>query len=399
MANVINATSTGNGGLITTGDDSGVLNIQTNETTAISIDASQNATFTNGANLPNTFGFKNRVINGNMAIAQRGVGPTTCSQQVTTYALDRFGIYKDNSSATVTMTQSSTAPAGFSKSLLVTPTTGSAPTAAQELQLRQSIEGYNVADFGWGTADAVNATLSFWVRSSLTGTFAFAIQSYGSGTTYVTTYTINSANTWEYKTITIPKVTTGTWAADNNPAINLIWDLGGGSNYNTTANTWTSGNYYTVSGTTKLVGTTNATFYITGVQFEKGSAATSFDFRSYGTELALCQRYYWLCNGATYQYSIPGSGDIGGNSMFNITFPVPMRATPATISYSGTAPWFYYNSAGGVRQQTNLTSVNSFGAGTNAMRVIASGVGASGLFSWIDIGGSATGAFSISAEF
>jgi hypothetical protein len=165
----------------------------------------------------------------------------------------------------------------------------------------------------------------------VTGTFAIAIQSYGSASTYVTTYTINSANTWETKSVTFPKTTTGTWAADNGATINLIWDLGGGSDFNTTANTWTSGNYYTVTGTTKLVSTTNATFYITGVQLEKGTQATSFDFRSIGTELALCQRYYVPLGG-----NLVGMLNGSGTAQGFVFLPVAPRSTPS-VSYTGTA--------------------------------------------------------------
>lgn len=274
------------------------------------------------------FGFKNRIINGAMMIDQRNNGGTvTSGHQTTTFCVDRFNTYKDNTSAVVTMQRTTVAPPGFSHSLLVKPTTGSAPTAAQELQLRHSIEGFNIADFNWGTANAVDIVLSFWVRSSLVGTFAFGVQSYGSGTTYVTTYTIDQADTWERKTISIPKVTTGTWAVNNMPTMNLIWDLGGGSNYNTTPNTWTSGNYYTTAGTTKLVSATNATFYITGVQIEKGTTSTSFDYRPYGTELALCQRYcFTLGNGVDSNWGI-GRWE-GTAALIQIIFPQQMRSVP-----------------------------------------------------------------------
>jgi hypothetical protein len=339
-------------------------------------------TFSSEISVPNTFGFKNRIINGDMTIAQRGVGPTTCGHQTTTYALDRFGIYKDNTSATVTMTQSSTAPAGFSKSLLVTVTTGSAPTSGQELQLRQSIEGYNVADFCWGTADAVDVTLSFRVRSSLTGTFAVGVQSNGSATTYVTTYTINSANTWETKTVTIPKITTGTWNSDNGATFNLIWDLGGGSNYNTTANTWTSGNYYTVAGTTKLVSTTNATLYLTGVQLEKGTQATSFDFRSIGQELALCQRYYQK----TYNLDVaPGTntdlglptitvGTYNAAEYCTVQLKVSMRAAPSVSYYTQTGTLgsidVFTTSANATSSSVTLANI-----GSNSFRIQISRAG------------------------
>ena len=354
------------------------------------------------ASTTGTPGFKNRVINGSMVVDQRGsaASPVTIPNGSSAFSVDQFRTYKDTATGVLTAQQSSTAPTGFIKSLLLTASTGFSAGAGDYLTIVNSIEGTNVADLNCGTANAATVTLSFWVRSSITGTYAASLTNSANSRSYVATYTISSANTFEYKTITIPLDTSGTWLTDNGAGMRIRFDLGSGSNYNTTANTWATGTLTRTSACVNWTATTGATFYVTGVQLEKGTTATAFDFRSYGTELALCQRYFWLCNGATYQYSIVGCGEIGGAGMLNITFPVPMRTTPSTISASGSGPYFYYNTVGGARQTGTFTSasISNYGAGTNAMRIITGATGGSGLFFWVDIGSTATLAFSISAE-
>ena len=285
-----------------------------------------------------TFGFRNRIINGAMMIDQRNGGASvTLANAANTFPVDRFQFYKDNSSATVTAQQSTTAPAGFYNSLQVNVTTGAASTAAQELVLYQNVEGLNVADLGFGAAGASSITLSFWVRSSLTGTFAGAIANNGSSRTYIFTYTINAANTWEQKTITIAGDTTGTWLKNNGTGLGIKFDLGSGSNYNGTANAWTTGNIYSVSGAVKVMATTGATFYITGVQLEKGSVATAFDVRPYGTELALCQRYFESCGFIATASSPPYT---------TIRYAVPKRALPTLVVTFGSISPATLNSRG-----------------------------------------------------
>jgi hypothetical protein len=336
MANVINATSTGNGGLITTGDDSGVLNIQTNETTAATIDASQNVSFTNGVNLPNTFGFKNRVINGNMVIDQRNNGSSVAGATGTIYPVDRFliGVF-GSGTGRMSGQRSTTVPSGsqFTNSVVATVTTADAsPSSEYGYCMRHQIEGYNVADLRFGTSSASSITLSFWVRSSITGTYAVCFQNADVTRQYTATYTINSANTFEFKTITITGDTSGTWTTDNTMGLSALWCLGGGSNRQAPSiGAWSAGqaggNTITdASGCVDFIGTSGATFYITGVQLEKGTQATSFDFRSIGTELALCQRYYYVMA----SFYIEGYANAGNMRAVNIpvNFPVTMRATP-----------------------------------------------------------------------
>ena len=267
--------------------------------------------------------FKNRIINGAMMIDQRNAGASvTLTSANGVYGVDRFESYA-NTDGTVTVQRVSDAPTGFVNSIRHTTTTAdSSLSAAQRVQVVQKIEGFNVADFGLGTASAATFTVSFWVKSSLTGTFGGSMINGGYTRSYPFSYTINSANTWEQKSVTIAGDTSGTWLTDNQRGLTLCFGLGVGSNFVGTANTWQAGEFLAPAGAVSVVGTLNATWQVTGVQLEKGSTATSFDYRPYGTELALCQRYYevtigniWSSQGATANY-------------VNWFFKVPKRATP-----------------------------------------------------------------------
>ena len=244
-------------------------------------------------NASSNFGFKNRIINGAMVIDQRNAAASQTPINGA-YMLDRWTI---NVSQTSKLTQQQNAgavtpPAGFVKYMGFTSSSAYSLLTTDYFVFNQYIEGLNVADLALGTASAATVTLSFWVRSSLTGAFGGSLRN-GTGTrSYPFSYTINTANTWEQKTITVAGDTSGTWATDTSIGLILTLSLGAGSTFNGTVNAWSTGNYLQSSGATSVVGTLNATFYITGVQLEKGSTATSFDYRPYGTELALCQRYY-----------------------------------------------------------------------------------------------------------
>jgi hypothetical protein len=337
MANVINGTSTGSGGLISSGDDSGILNIQTNETTAMSIDASQSVDFTNNIDAPNTFGFKNRVINGNATIDQRNAGASiTPASGTDNFPVDRFSIYPTQASKlTAQQNQNSvTPPAGFKNYIGITSSSAYSVVASDLFGLFQNIEGFNTADLGWGAAGASTVTLSFWVRSSLTGTFGGAVLNSAQDRSYPFSFTINSANTWEYETITIPGDTTGTWLTTTGRGISICWSLGMGSSRVGAANAWAATGNFAPTGATNLVGTNGATFYITGVQLEKGTQATSFDFRSIGQELALCQRYAYVQTGTTGDRV--GFGYCGTTALYNLVVPLPvtMRSAPTLTSCS-----------------------------------------------------------------
>ena len=286
----------------------------------------------NGVNM-SPYTMKNRVINGAMLVSQRnGTTATTITNATDFFGPDRWKYYR-NVGGTFTTTQSSTAPAGFNYSMLTTASTGASPSAAQYNFFQHVIEGYNTADLGWGTANAKTMTLSFWVRSSVTGTYPISIGNNDVNRTLVSTYTISAANTWEYKTITIAGDTSGTWLTDNNSGIRIYFDLGSGSDHNTTTtDTWASSFKLRTSSCVTWGATTGATFYLTGVQFEVGSAATSFEWRHYGMELNNCFRYY---------YKYPGSPNIhgmlysSGKYIGTVFFPMTMRATPTISDLTG----------------------------------------------------------------
>jgi hypothetical protein len=237
------------------------------------------------------FSFKNRIINGDMRIAQRGTSDTVDGGGWD-YLIDRFAALGQSAAGVFTYSQDSDAPAGFQKSLKVAVTTADGTLASGDIYtLRQTIEGFNSADFGWGTANAKTVTLSFWVRSSLTGTFGGALNNEGTRS-YPFTYSVSVADTWEYKTITIAGDTSGTWGTTNSHGVRVTWGLGVGTTYSGTAGAWAGSEYFSATGAVSVIGTLNATWYVTGVQLEVGSVATPFERRPYGAELALCQRYF-----------------------------------------------------------------------------------------------------------
>ena len=280
---------------------------------------------------------KNRIINGAMVINQRGFSGTPANGA---YTLDRYNVFMPVSSK-FTVAQSSTAPTGFVNSLLVTSSSAYTVGASEAFGIQQVIEGYNIADLMWGTANAKTVTLSFWVYSSLTGTFGGALQNYASDRSYPFSYTVSSANTWTQASITVAGDTTGTWTTTNSGGIALIFSMGTGSTKSGTAGSWGSTYYTSVTGAVSVVGTNGATFYITGVQLEVGSSATGFEYVNYQTSLANCQRYYWKISGgvdsASAVYAGVGSGVSNGGTTARIAFPMntQMRTSP-TISFGGT---------------------------------------------------------------
>jgi hypothetical protein len=293
-------------------------------------DASTQATAATG------FGFKNRIINGAQIVDQRGsAGSAVTVNSVTkTYATDRFCGTGIGSAGVFTLGQVTTAPSNFINSLKATVTTADASLAATDLyRVMHLIEGLNCADLGWGTATAQTVTLSFWVYSNLTGTFGGSLTNSAVNRSYPFTFTISVANTWEQKTITVAGDTSGTWLTTSGIGIAINFGLGVGSTYSGTASAWAGAEYYSATGATNVMATLSNTFYITGVQLEKGSTATSFDYRPYGTELALCQRYYQTGNISCYK---PSSG--GSTALISTQFVVSTRATPTitTLSTSST---------------------------------------------------------------
>jgi len=336
----ISAGTTSSTALVATADTTGALQLKTNNgTTALTLDTSQNATFAGYANLPNTFGFKNRIINGAMVIDQRNAGASVTPTNAQ-FTVDRWRFFLSQTSKLTTQQNqgSVTPPAGFAKYIGITSSSAYTVGASEQFSLLTSFESSNIYDFAWGTANAKPVTLSFWVYSSLTGTFGGAVRNWAYTYSYPFTYTISSANTWTFITVNITAPTAGTWVMDasNNGAIELLFGLGTGATVSGTAGAWASANYQSATGATSVVGTNGATFYITGVQLEKGSTATSFDYRSYGTELALCQRYAWKYGGLGSDIfgAGPGLYADGNEIIFGpVMCPVLMRTTPSLTVY------------------------------------------------------------------
>ena len=280
-------------------------------------------------------GFRNRILNGSMVLDQRNAGAAVANSSG--YVVDRWADFRAGSGR-YTAQQSTTAPSGFTNSFQHTVTTAVTPAASDVYQIFQPIEGYNTADLGFGTASAQSVTVSFWVRSSVTGLYAVSLRNSASNRSYVATYSVTAANTWEQKTATIPGDTSGTWLTNNGTGILLIFDLGSGSNQNTTADAWQAGDFRRTSGCVDWISTSGATFRITGVQLEAGSVATPFERRPFGQELALCQRYYYRWVSTTTNESISTGFAYATTAAFLIIpFPMTMRIRPTALETTGTA--------------------------------------------------------------
>jgi hypothetical protein len=393
MANSLSSLTAGVGGVqISSVDTSGSLDIKSGTTTIVSITSAGAAvtgtlSSTSGAlngtlgattpstgvftdvNTPNTFGFKNRIINGDMRIAQRAT-TATAQQNANSYlTVDRWKTYFYGVGV-ATQAQIADAPSGFNYSTRFTVTTPDSTIAgADDYVILQAIEANNTTDFAYGTASAKTITLSFWVKCSTTGTLSVAFQNGTADRSYVTTVTINASNTWEQKTITIAGDTTGTWYnASNTPTgagLQVYFNLG--NSKPTTANSWQAGNLLGVTGATNFMATNGLTIQFTGVQLELGSTATSFDVRDYGRELAMCQRYYTKILSFTVGYNIlaPATAASTNTAGAFISYPVTMRTAP-TFSYAN-----IILADGAVSSVVN--SIVATWAGTNTANVTFSG--------------------------
>jgi len=289
---------------------------------------------------------RNRIINGAMVIDQRNSGAATANT-ISGYTIDRWAIYQSTTGKLIAQQNqnSVTPPAGFTKYLGVTSQSAYSVASSDAYQLYQFIEGYNIADLGWGTANAKTVTLSFQVYSSLTGNFGGSIYSSSASTqrSYPFTYSVPVANTWTQISITVPGDTfTNTFNTTNGQGLNVNFGLGSGSTYTTSTTGWQTGVFIQPTGTISVVGTNGATFYITGVQFEVGTTATPFEYRQYGTELALCQRYFYLSNPTNVLKNGGAWGTMYTTTNAHITgpLPVPMRTAP-TFTFVGTSNTFY----------------------------------------------------------
>jgi len=290
-------------------------------------------TSTTGEFVTSVTGFKNRIINGAMVIDQRNAGASvTNGAGGAVFPVDRFDMFGSQASKFTAQQNAAsvTPPAGFKTYLGITSSSAYTVGASESFSVRQRIEGFNTSDLGFGAAGASTVTLSFWVRSSLTGSFGGVLYNGAGDRFYPFTYTINAANTWEQKTLTVAGDTSGTWVgATNGIGLSVQFSLGAGASVSGTAGAWTGSTALQPTGSTSVVGTSGATFYITGVQLEKGSTATSFDYRPYGTELALCQRYF-----AQLGAGAAGSNVSANNVAFGLQNQVVMRAA-STITLNG----------------------------------------------------------------
>ena len=302
-------------------------------------------------------GMRNRIINGAMVIDQRNAGASVTAT-TSIFGVDR-ALFQSSIASKFSIQQNAgavTPPVGFTNYQGVTSLAATALGASDYYMMRQVIEGYNIADLGWGTANAKTVTLSFWVRSSLTGTFGGAFQNSAQDRSYPYTYTISVANTWEYKTVTVAGDTSGTWLSDNGVGIRLGFSLGTGSTLSGTAGAWSGSSFFSATGATSVVGTNGATFYITGVQLEVGSTATSFDYRPIGTELALCQRYALKYNTDAIVYAFIGTGYATSTTNANISLPLPVQMRTAPTVTASTLM---------VQDGTTITAVTATAVVTN----------------------------------
>jgi hypothetical protein len=297
------------------------------------------------------FSFRNRIINGDMRIDQRNAGASVTITSNSTYTLDRW-VANMNQASKFSVQQDAggiTPPVGFTDYLGITSLSAYSIGSSDILAMSYNIEGLNVADFAWGTANAKTVTLSFWVRSSLTGTFGGALRNSATNRSYPYTYTISSANTWEYKTVTIAGDTSGTWLTNNDIGIRIAFGLGVGSSVSGTAGSWSGSNLWSATDATSVVGTNGATFYVTGVQLEVGSVATPFERRPYTTELQLCQRYFQATTILVYSSSFARNF---------IVYPVQMRTSPTIASGGSGFTTSISSNAGTAMEQTSAASQN-----------------------------------------
>jgi hypothetical protein len=316
-------------------------------------------------------GFKNRIINGAMVIDQRNAG-AAFGTSINGYALDRWQVAqtvgaKLNGSQNY---NSITPPAGFSNYVGVQSQSAYSVLTGDYYWVSQNIEGLNTADLSWGTASAATVTLSFRVYSSLTGTFGGSISNSAFNRSYPFTYSIPTANTWTTISVTIAGDTSGTWLTTNGIGLRVYFGLGVGATYSGTAGAWAGSGYMSATGATSVVGTSGATFYITGVQLEKGSTATSFDYRPYGTELALCQRYFQK----SYNTDVAvGTNTVSGSKttrIYNTDPFLPQMEARLMVSMraSPTVTWYTTGgTAGSINISGGTNTINTqYDTGTNS---------------------------------
>jgi hypothetical protein len=354
-----------------------------------------------GVFTPSSAVMRNRIINGDMRIDQRNAGASITPADGQ-YTLDRYIVFRAQANKFSVQQNAGavTPPNGFTNYLGVTSLAATSLATGDYYMISQRIEGFNIADLGWGTANAKPVTLSFWVRSSLTGTFGGSFMNGGQNRAYPFTYTISSSNTWEQKSITLAGDTSGTWATNNSEGIGLYFGLGMGATFSGTAGSWQAGTFYSATGATSVVGTNGATLYITGVQLEKGTQATSFEYRQYGTELALCQRYFESnfpigtapANGVSLSDRVATVIFFNQSAGLQYTYKVQKRANATITFYSGSnntsvngQPCVYIGTTWTTVPSPSISGSSNtyeFGIQTGAVSGSTNGSGVIGQFPW-----------------
>jgi hypothetical protein len=338
MASTINASSTGSGGLITTGDASGELALQANGVTQATVSSTGLAMATGQTiSTANTYGFKNRLLNGYFNVWQRGT--TVTSVGIDTFGTDRWRQWANSGTQTgiSTWSQSTDVPTGqeFEYSCKIAVTTAQASfSASQGYAFQQRIEANNVYDFAYGTSGAKSVTLSFWAKTTKTGTYTVALTNDGTSSSNVYKQAVSLTSSWAKYQITIPGDTSlaiNTTGTSQGSSVSIMLSNGTTSAVTNTWQAYSLGNT-TATGQVNFFDSTSNELYITGFQLEVGSQATSFDFRSIGTELLLCYRYYF------------GGFQSQGGTCYSATvlplyaqFPVSMRAAPTVSFKTGTS--------------------------------------------------------------
>ena len=337
------------------------------------------------AQLSGELNFRNRLINSDMRIDQRNAGAAVTLTGIDSeFPVDRFK-FTSNTTASLALQQVADAPTSFVNSIKATVNTADASPAVG-VWMEQPIEGLNVSDLGWGTANAQAVTISFWVKSTLTGTFGASLQNSARNRSYPFTYAISAANTWEQKTVTVAGDTSGTWLTTNGVGIYVVCDLGLTGSLRGTAGSWAAADHRGVTSAVSVIGTLSATWQLTGVQLEAGSVATPFERRPYGAELALCQRYFEVfAQGATattlvsnMAYSTAATSYRFGSSF---TFRTTKRAVPTLTLYG-----FNTSTAGTVEVVPNgaggsNSSMSSTPTTTDSFHIVINGGSGVGMFS------------------
>jgi hypothetical protein len=321
---------------------------------------------------------KNRIINGAMVIDQRNSGASVTPTTDFTYTLDRWAARLTASSKFSVQQDAAavTPPVGFNDYLGVTSLSAYTVGASDYFAIEQSIEGFNTADLNFGTANAQTITLSFWVRSSLTGAFGGNVRNNASDYNYPFSYTISSANTWEKKSVTITGATAGTWLSNNGVGIRLAFVLGAGATYTGTVNVWNASTILNPTGATSVVGTNGATWYVTGVQLEQNTSATPFERRMYGTELNLCYRYCWNLSAVggndTFTRFGVGGAESTGSAEITILPPQTFRGSPS-LTTTGTSSQYAGYSGGSIITASTITMAGAFNPQSLLINIGASG--------------------------